>query len=269
MTRRSWPSQSDTVSWSAPAPGGAISRVSVQSRSGLGEPGRDLLAREAEPAMRLGLAQELEAVRREIDDQQAPARGEEPCRLAQGPGRIVEVVQHLVDDDEVEGAAGEGRGVDVALAQLDPGRPAFSRLARATDSMAWLASSPTARLARGAEELQHAAGAGAEVEEAAGPASGRRRRGSPPRPSSSAAWSERTRSQFGARRSKKAARRDRRLRPHLGEASAVAGEPMVGAVEGGEQRRAGSGPRRRARRDGRRPRRPRDAARRGRPRRGA
>ena len=42
-------------------------------------------------------------------------------RLAHRPGRVVEVVQHLMDDDEVEAAAREGRRIDVALAQLDAG----------------------------------------------------------------------------------------------------------------------------------------------------
>ncbi len=44
-------------------------------------------------------------------------------------------------------------------------RPAFSRLARATDSIAWLASNPDgARCAR-SQQLEHAAGAGAEIEQ--------------------------------------------------------------------------------------------------------
>ena len=56
---------------------------------------------------------------REVDDQQPPARRQQPRRLADGARRIVEEVQHLVDDDEVERAVLERRAVDVALAQVD------------------------------------------------------------------------------------------------------------------------------------------------------
>ena len=61
-------------------------------------------------------------MRREIDDQQAPARGDEARRLAQGAGRIIEVMQDLVDDHEVEAVPREGRSVDIALPQLDAGQ---------------------------------------------------------------------------------------------------------------------------------------------------
>ena len=99
--------------------------------------------------MRLGLAQEFEAVRREIDDEDAPAGRQKLRRLAQRPRRIVEVMQHLMDDDEIERAARRRAARRCRPAGARPRTPARSRLARATDSMAWLASRPTARPAPG------------------------------------------------------------------------------------------------------------------------
>ena len=52
---------------------------------------------EAEPAMGVALAQELELMRREVDDEQPAAGAEHPRRLGERPLGIVEVVQHLVD----------------------------------------------------------------------------------------------------------------------------------------------------------------------------
>jgi hypothetical protein len=141
-------------------------------------------------------------------------------------------VQHLVDDDEVEAAAGEGRGVDVALAQLDPqARLLEVGAGDGQHGMARIEADGAARPRP--EELQHAAGAGAEVEEAADRlrADGVEDRGldlvlggverAQPVPVRRQALEE-------------GPRRDRAARPHLGEAGAVAGEPVVAAVEGGE-----------------------------------
>ena len=62
------------------------------------------------------LAQEFEIVRREIDDQQPAARPQHARRLADGARAVVEEVQHLVDDDDVEGIPRQRQIVDVALA---------------------------------------------------------------------------------------------------------------------------------------------------------
>ena len=101
--------------------------------------------------MGLRLAQEFEAVRREIDHEDAPARRHEARRLADRAGRIVEVVQHLVDDDEVEGVARERRRIDVALAQLDAasGRPSRDWRGPPTAWRGWHRARRS-RLARGA-----------------------------------------------------------------------------------------------------------------------
>ena len=60
----------------------------------------------------------------EIDDDQPAARAQRPRRLSQRARRIVEEVQHLMDDDEIVGVALDRRGVDVALAQRTLRRPA-------------------------------------------------------------------------------------------------------------------------------------------------
>ena len=77
-----------------------------------------LRGREAQPLVRELLAQELELVRREVDDQQAPARRQHARRLAHGALRIAQEVQHLVHDDGVRRLVGERQIVDVALPHL-------------------------------------------------------------------------------------------------------------------------------------------------------
>ena len=68
---------------------------------GRARPAGHLRFGEAEPAMGVVGAQELEPVRREVDDQHLAARLQRPPRLRQHAARIVEIVQHLVDDDEI------------------------------------------------------------------------------------------------------------------------------------------------------------------------
>ena len=62
-------------------------------------------------------------MRREIHHQQPAARRHEARGAAQRPGRIVEIMQHLMHHHEVEARPGEGRRVDVALPQIDPRQP--------------------------------------------------------------------------------------------------------------------------------------------------
>ncbi len=87
----------------------------------------------------------------EIDHDQPPGGRERARRLVQRPGRIVEEVQHLMDDDEVVAVALDRRRVDVALAELDVAQARLvDAAARASASIAALWSTPTARTARGA-----------------------------------------------------------------------------------------------------------------------
>ena len=55
--------------------------------------------------MRVLKAEELEAMRRKVDDQHLTTMVQRPPRLHDGTTRIVEIVQHLMEDDEI-GAPG-------------------------------------------------------------------------------------------------------------------------------------------------------------------
>ena len=114
--------------------------------------------------MGLALAQLLEIVRRKIDDQEPPAGGDETGRLAQRPGRVVEIVQHLVQHHEVEAAAPEGRRVNVALAQIDPRQtePFEVGAGDRQHGMARIEPGGAGRARR--EQAEHLAGAGAQID---------------------------------------------------------------------------------------------------------
>ncbi len=58
-------------------------------------------------------------MRREIDDEQTPGGPQRARRLAHRAGRIVEIMQHLMDDDEIVEVALDRQSIDVALAELD------------------------------------------------------------------------------------------------------------------------------------------------------
>ena len=68
--------------------------------------------------MRVFGAEEFEIVRREIDDQHFAARFQRASSLRDGAAGIVEIVQHLVDDDEVGAAGGPVEIGDIAEADL-------------------------------------------------------------------------------------------------------------------------------------------------------
>ena len=78
-------------------------------------PLRHGLGRKAEPAMGMLVAQEFEIVRREVDHQQPAAGPQHARRLADRARAVVEEVQHLMDDDDVEGILRQREIVDVAL----------------------------------------------------------------------------------------------------------------------------------------------------------
>ena len=114
--------------------------------------------------MRVLVAQELQRVRREIDDDQPSRRAQQPRRLADRQRRIVEIVQHLVDGDEVEAVALDRRRVDVALAHLRMGDAGLVEIgARHRQHLARHVDADAAPVER-REEFQQPAGAGAEVE---------------------------------------------------------------------------------------------------------
>ena len=124
----------------------------------------------AKPSRRCAcsLAQEFQVVRREIDDQQPPARAQHARGLADRARAVVEEVQHLMDDHDVEGI--RRRSADRRCrpaARCNACRPARSSRARASASMSSDRSMPSPRSMSRAEQFEHAAGAGAEIEQRA------------------------------------------------------------------------------------------------------
>src|ERR1700712_560455 len=85
---------------------------------GIGHEAGDLVLREAEPAMRMVGAQAFFQMWREVDDEKAPPRPQGAGCLAQRPRGVVEIVQHLMQDDEIEAVALDREREHVALAQL-------------------------------------------------------------------------------------------------------------------------------------------------------
>src|SRR5512140_233961 len=86
-------------------------------------PVEDLVVGKTEPAMRMIDAQELERVRREIDDDETAAGRQNAARLLDDPCRPIGVMQHLMDDDGVEGRTGEWQLIHVALADRAIAQP--------------------------------------------------------------------------------------------------------------------------------------------------
>ena len=121
------------------------------------------------------LAQEFEIMRREVDDQKPAARAQHARRLADGARAVVEEVQHLMDDDDVEGIARQSQIVDVAVAHaamfqagaVEPGPRQRQHVERQIK--------PEPALDIAGEQFQHAAGAGAEIEQRADRLVGERR----------------------------------------------------------------------------------------------
>ncbi len=112
------------------------------------------------------LAQLLALVCREVDDQKSPAGRQHARRLGDRGCRRVRVVEHLVDDDAVGAAVGEREGVHVALAKARRNarrfqlHPCQAKHFRGAVDASRVACAP-------GEQLDHAAGAGADVDQPA------------------------------------------------------------------------------------------------------
>ena len=113
--RGSRPSQSDTAILPSELRVGRERLLRHHVEPGGGEPSAHRLGREAEPAMGVLVAQEFEIVRREVDHQQPPGRPQHARRFRDRARAVVEEVQHLMDDDDVEGILRQREIVDVAL----------------------------------------------------------------------------------------------------------------------------------------------------------
>src|SRR5215470_1635381 len=78
-------------------------------------PLRHCVGRKAEPAVSIFFTQEFELMRRKVNDQQPTLRAQHPSRLPDGTAAIVEKMQHLVNDDDIEGIARYRKVENVAL----------------------------------------------------------------------------------------------------------------------------------------------------------
>ena len=104
-------------------------------------------------------------MRREIDHRQLAARSQHPCRLGDGAGRLVGEVKHLMDGDGVERGPRPRQLIHVAQTHLAVGQAGGVQVgtghrqhfAREIDAH----RAPDART----EQLEHAAGAGADIEQ--------------------------------------------------------------------------------------------------------
>ena len=127
-------------------------------------PSGDLVVRESQTAMRELGAHLLNVMRCEIGDQQAAARAQRPRGLFDGASRVIQKVQHVMNGHQLEASGGNGEAADVVLSypavrkvpRLEP-RPG-DREHLATE----IHTEPTTYTMT--EDLQDAAGAGAEVQ---------------------------------------------------------------------------------------------------------
>ena len=121
------------------------------------------------------VAQEFEIMRREVDHQQPPGRAQHARGFRDGARAVVEEVQHLMDDDDVEGILRQREIVDVALPHaamaqagaVEPRARERQHVERHVEAEAALDRRP--------EQFEHAAGAGAEIEQRAERLVGERR----------------------------------------------------------------------------------------------
>ena len=173
--RGSRPSQSDTAILPSELLVGRERLLRHDVEAGGGEPSAHRLGREAEAAMGVLVAQEFEIVRREVDHQQPPGRAQHARGLRDRARAVVEEVQHLMDDDDVEGILRQREIVDVALPHAAMAQAgAVEPRARERQHVERHVEAEAA-LDRGPEQFEHAAGAGAEIEQRAERLVGERR----------------------------------------------------------------------------------------------
>src|SRR3546814_13690451 len=93
------------------------------------EPAEHLFIRKAEPRVRVTRAQFLDIVRREIGDQQAPARHQHARRLTDRRPRLLREMEHMVQDRRVRRAVAPRQRVEIGLAPfgITPPPPADLR----------------------------------------------------------------------------------------------------------------------------------------------
>lgn len=114
-------------------------------------------------------AQLLHLMRGEIDDDHAPVRTQDTCRLAQGSRRILGEMQYLMQDREIETLIADRNVVHVAEADLTMADFAC-REARSCDRQhLWREIDAEPSLDMWREDLENAPGPGADIEKIADP----------------------------------------------------------------------------------------------------
>ena len=103
----------------------------------------------------------------EIDHQQRAARRQHPRRLGDRRGRLLRIMEHLVDDDAVGALVGERQARTCRPGAGSTAMPAASSLTRARRSISDERSMPIACARARAEQFDHPAGAGADVDQPA------------------------------------------------------------------------------------------------------
>ena len=134
--------------------------------AGLLEPAPELLVAKAEPAMTTGLAQPLEAMRRQVHHDQPTAGGKHAGSLGQGGGRVVGEVEDLMQRDRAERAVGHRQLVHVAVANLTIACLALVEVGARDRQHVVTEVDPEAEAYLAGQYLQDPAGPGADVEQA-------------------------------------------------------------------------------------------------------
>jgi hypothetical protein len=111
------------------------------------------------------LAQELEVMWGEVDDQQAPPGSQHARRLPDGERRIGQEVQHLMHDDSVGDAIRQAQRVDVAVAHLRAHELGLRQVAARVGKHGVTEIEADAPLVAVCEQLENTPSAGAEVDQ--------------------------------------------------------------------------------------------------------
>ena len=139
----------------------------THNETGGPHPTRNFGIGKPEPAMGVFLAQRLDMVGREIRDNHQTARPQNPLALGQHPGGLVGKMKHLVIGHSIDGCFRERQAVHVgmthaAMLQVLP----VNVCARQTEHLMGEVDADSFVGIR-PEQLQHAAGAGSNIDERA------------------------------------------------------------------------------------------------------
>ena len=125
----------------------------------------ELILGEAEPPMRRLLAQELKLMRGEVDHQQFAAGGEQPRGFGDRCRRVIEEMQHLMQDHRIRRAVGERHIMQIAVADLRVAESGPLELHARIGQHRVIEIEAERAIGAGGEQLEDAASAGAEIDE--------------------------------------------------------------------------------------------------------